>query len=116
MTPEVDIEACIHCGRCAEVCQYHAVAVVGKKVLVFPELCHGCGSCVLNCSTGAIHEVLRVMGTIERGWAGSVELAQGTLNVGEAMAVPIIRQLKRWVIPSNPGDRSIILDASPGAA
>jgi MinD superfamily P-loop ATPase len=59
---------------------------------------------------------LRVMGTIERGWAGSVEFAQGTLNVGEAMAVPIIRQLKRWAIPPNPGDRSIILDASPGTA
>jgi hypothetical protein len=29
------------------------------------------------------------MGTIEQGWAGSVEFVQGTLNVGEAMAVPI---------------------------
>jgi MinD superfamily P-loop ATPase len=42
------------------VCQYHAIAVVGEKVLVFPELCHGCGSCTLNCPTGAIHEVLVV--------------------------------------------------------
>jgi MinD superfamily P-loop ATPase len=33
---------------------------VGEKVLVFPELCHGCGSCTLNCPTGAIHEVLVV--------------------------------------------------------
>jgi MinD superfamily P-loop ATPase len=49
MTPEVDIEACIHCGRCVEVGQYHAAAVVGKTVLVFPGLCHGC---VVVSSTG----------------------------------------------------------------
>ena len=136
MIPEVDFEKCTYCGRCAEVCQYHAIAVVGEKVLVFPELCHGCGSCSLNCPTGAIHEVLHVIGTIERGWAGlppasgsppsypphggggkgGVEFAQGTMNVGEPMAVPIIRQLKQWAIPSNPGDRPIILDASPGTA
>lgn len=122
MVPQVDAETCIYCGRCAEVCQYHAIAVVEEKVLVFPELCHGCGSCTLNCPTGAIHEVLNVMGTVERGWAESssasrrLEFAQGTMNVGEAMAVPIIRQLKQGVIPSDPGERPIILDASPGTA
>ena len=122
MVPQVDAETCIYCGRCAEVCQYHAIAVVGEKVLVFPEICHGCGSCTLNCPTGAIHEVLNVMGIVERGWAKlpsasrRLEFAQGTMNVGEAMAVPIIRQLKQGVIPLDPGDRPIILDASPGTA
>ncbi|MDY7078759.1 MAG: ATP-binding protein [Chloroflexota bacterium] len=130
MIPEVDFEKCTYCGRCAEVCQYHAIAVVGEKVLVFPELCHGCGSCSLNCPTGAIHEVLDVIGSIERGWAGlppsypphggegkgGIEFAQGTMNVGEPMAVPIIRQLKQRAIPPDPGERPVILDASPGAA
>jgi MinD superfamily P-loop ATPase len=132
MVPEIDLAKCTHCGRCAEVCQYHAIAVVGENVLVFPELCHGCGSCTLNCPTEAIREVLHVTGTIERGWARGlgpgqaepVEFAQGTMNVGEPMAVPIIRQLKRWVIPPDtstglggtPGGRPVILDASPGTA
>lgn len=114
--PEVDPDKCTYCGRCAEVCQYHAIAVVGEKVLVFPELCHGCGSCTLNCPMGAIHEVLDVMGTIERGWAGPVEFAQGTMNVGKPMAVPIIRQLKQWVIPPDAAGRPVILDAPPGTA
>jgi MinD superfamily P-loop ATPase len=116
MVPEVDLARCTCCGRCAEVCQYHAIAVVGKKVLIFPELCHACGSCTLNCPSEAIHEVLDVMGVLERGHAGPVAFAQGTMNVGEAMAVPIIRQLKRWAGPSDPDDRPIILDASPGTA
>jgi MinD superfamily P-loop ATPase len=122
MIPAVDLEACTTCGRCAEVCQYHAIAVVGKRgsvaapVLVFPELCHGCGSCTLNCPVGAIQEVLHVTGTVERGQVGSIAFAQGTMNVGEPMGVPIIRQLKRWMIPSVPNGRPIILDAPPGTA
>jgi MinD superfamily P-loop ATPase len=116
LIPAVDQEVCTFCGRCAEVCQWHAIAVVGKKVLVFPQLCHGCGSCTLNCPVDAISEELDVMGTIERGPAGPIQFAQGTLNVGEAMAVPVIRQLKRWAIPPDHAGRVVILDASPGAA
>jgi len=45
LIPNVDESKCIGCGDCAEVCEYHAIAVLNKKVLVFPQLCHGCGSC-----------------------------------------------------------------------
>jgi MinD superfamily P-loop ATPase len=130
MIPQVDPETCIHCGRCAEVCQYNAIAVVGEHVLVFPELCHACGSCTLNCPTEAITERLDVTGVIERGSsrcpslsdsrsdlpAGAIDFAQGILNVGEAMAVPVIHQLKQWVIPPRTGERPVILDAPPGNA
>ncbi|KPL20320.1 MAG: (4Fe-4S)-binding protein [Anaerolineae bacterium SM23_84] len=115
--PEVDFDKCTYCGRCAEVCQYNAIAVVERRVLVFPELCHGCGSCTLNCPEDAIREKLRVSGVIERGQAkGPVHFAQGILNVGEAMAVPVIRQLKQWVIPKETDQVLVILDAPPGTS
>jgi MinD superfamily P-loop ATPase len=125
MVPQVDLETCTYCGRCAEVCQFNALAVAGEAVLVFSELCHACGSCSLNCPTGAISEVLDVMGVLEQGSTqspgskGRVEFVHGILNVGEAMAVPVIRQLKQWAIPE---DRRggvgspVILDAPPGNA
>jgi MinD superfamily P-loop ATPase len=115
LIPEVDFDTCTFCGRCAEVCVWHAIAVVGSKVLVFPELCHGCGSCSLNCPEGAIHDVLHVMGSLESGRAGPIAFGHGTLNVGEAMAVPIIRQLKAKH-NSNPDSAVTILDASPGTS
>jgi MinD superfamily P-loop ATPase len=115
LIPEVDFDRCTYCGRCAEVCVWHAIAVVGRKVLVFPELCHGCGSCSLNCPEGAIHEVLHVMGSLESGRARLISFGHGILNVGEAMAVPIIRQLKAKH-RSDPDHGVTILDASPGTS
>lgn len=115
LIPQVDLDKCTYCGRCAEVCVWHAIAVVGEKVLIFPELCHGCGSCTLNCPEGAISEKLNVMGTLEAGAAESLDFAQGTMDVGQAMSVPIIRQLKQQHMPS--ADESVvILDAQPGTS
>ncbi len=115
LIPAVNLERCTFCGRCAEVCVWHAIAVVGSKVLVFPELCHGCGSCTLNCPEGAIDEVLHVMGSLESGQAGPIAFGHGILNVGEAMAVPIIRQLKARHM-ANRDHGVTILDASPGTS
>jgi MinD superfamily P-loop ATPase len=114
LIPEVDYDKCTFCGRCAEVCAYHALAVVKQNVLVFPELCHGCGSCTLNCPEEAIHEVLNVTGVIEEGQARGIRFAHGILNIGEAMAVPVIRELKKRIGENS--DRIVILDASPGTS
>lgn len=97
LLPIVDEAKCTYCGKCAEVCEFHAIAVIGKKTLVFPELCHGCGSCTLVCPEKAISERLDVMGVLERGAASAgVDFSQGVMNVGEPMAMPIIRELKKW--------------------
>jgi MinD superfamily P-loop ATPase len=116
LVPQVDTDACTYCGRCAQVCAYHALAVVGQNVLKFPQLCHGCGSCTLNCPEGAISEVLHVTGVVEQGWSGHIAFGHGILNVGEAMAPPIIRQLKRSATPRAGSDQTVILDAPPGTA
>jgi MinD superfamily P-loop ATPase len=55
------------------------------------------------------------MGTLQSGQAGPIDFAQGTLDVGQAMAVPIIRQLKKRYL-SAPANGVIILDSPPGTS
>lgn len=115
LIPHIDETTCTHCGKCVEVCQYHAIAVLGKKTLVFPQLCHGCGSCTLMCPEHAMSEIPEVMGVLESGTAReNIHFARGVLNVGEPMAVPVIRQLKKWIAPKS--YQIVIMDAPPGTS
>jgi MinD superfamily P-loop ATPase len=110
--PKIDEDKCTYCGRCAEVCAYNAIAVLPKKVLVFPELCHGCGACSYLCPESAIAEEGREIGVVETGNSGNLELVQGKLNVGEAMAPPVIREVKRHIDSKS----EVIIDVSPGTS
>jgi MinD superfamily P-loop ATPase len=110
--PKVDETKCTYCGKCAEVCAYNAIAVIKEKVLVFPELCHGCGACSYLCPESAITEEGREMGVVERGDSGNLELIQGKINVGEAMAPPVIREVKKYIEPAN----IVIIDIPPGTS
>jgi MinD superfamily P-loop ATPase len=108
--PKVDETRCTFCGRCSEVCAFNAIAVMGRTVLLLPELCHGCGACAYVCPEGAISEEGREVGTIEAGMAGSARFAQGRLAIGEAMPVPVIRAVKTLADTSI----TVVIDAPPG--
>ncbi len=110
--PKIDEGKCTYCGKCVEVCAYHALAVFPKNVLVFPTLCHGCGACSYFCPEKAITEVGREIGVVECGHSDGVEFAHGKLNVGEAMATPVIRRVKGQANR----DGTVIIDVSPGTS
>ncbi|MDP8218290.1 MAG: ATP-binding protein [Candidatus Theseobacter exili] len=110
--PEVDETLCSFCGKCQEVCVYNAIAVIKDHVLVFSELCHGCGSCTYFCPFGAIKEVNREVGVVDVGTSGELHTVTGRLHVGEAMAPPVIKEVKKCIDP----EKTIIIDAPPGTS
>ena len=118
LVPQVDESKCIFCGKCQQVCAYNAIAVLSRrddsdgKVLVFGELCHGCGACSYLCPQKCIKEVKRDVGVLEKGKKGNIEFIHGKLNIGEAMAPPVIRAVKKCIDP----EKIVIIDAPPGTS
>ncbi len=112
LIPKVDQTKCTNCGQCGQICQYSAIVCVGKKVLVYPELCHACGGCVLVCPSGAITETMREMGKLETGQAGEIQFVHGLLNVGEVMSPPLIKAVKS----AAPEVDLILIDSPPGTS
>jgi MinD superfamily P-loop ATPase len=110
--PKVDEEKCTYCGKCAEVCVYNAMAVMKQQVLIFPELCHGCGACSYLCPEKAITEQGKEIGVVESGYSDGVGFVHGRLNVGEAMAPPIIREVKEQARHEG----IVIIDVPPGTS
>jgi MinD superfamily P-loop ATPase len=110
--PRIDETKCTYCGRCAQVCEYHAIAVILKTILIFDELCHGCGACSYLCPEKAIFEVEREIGIVQEGSTNGIFFVNGVLNVGEPMASPLIRKVKERIQK----DKIVILDAPPGTA
>jgi MinD superfamily P-loop ATPase len=110
--PRVDETLCTHCGTCGDVCQYSAIVCIGRKVLVYPELCHACGGCAMLCPAHAIREASRQVGTLRLGYSGSIHCIDGLLNVGEAMSPPVIRAVRQAAPPSD----LVIVDAPPGTS
>jgi len=110
--PRIDEARCTRCGKCAEVCAYNAIAVLGEHVLTFSELCHGCGACSYLCPEKAITEENRQTGVVEWGDADGIDFVQGKLTVGEAMAPPVIRQVKKHI----DSEDIAIIDSPPGTS
>ncbi len=110
--PEIDETKCTLCGKCAEVCQFKAIVVLGNTVLPFENLCHSCGGCMRACPADAIRWKERELGIIRKGHRNGLEFINGTLRIGEAMSPPLIRMVRAEAGK----DGLSIIDAPPGTS
>jgi MinD superfamily P-loop ATPase len=108
--PALNREACSACGLCAEACQFGAIVAGDGDVTVYPELCHSCGVCVRACPEESLAEEDRETGTLRRGQVGPMGFVDGTLDVGEMRAVPLIQA----TVEESSGWALTVLDAPPG--
>jgi len=112
MVPEIDEQKCTLCRKCVEICRFKVIAIAGKTILTFPELCHSCGGCTAVCPEGAVAEGRRELGELEQGSFRAGYFAHGRLRVGEAMSPPLIREVRSQARP----DMVNIIDAPPGTS
>lgn len=111
--PSVNQERCTGCRKCVEFCNFNALAYAKDQLVIFDDLCHSCGGCVLVCPEKALTEKDKIIGRVEKGVADNVNVLTGVLNPGEASGIPIINKLlaqKQEIRPLT------VIDCPPGGA
>lgn len=111
--PVIDENKCNGCRKCVDFCKFNALAFIKNKPIVFSEICHSCGGCMLLCPQKAITETDKPIGEIQTGTSLNVTVMTGILNTGETSGVPIINKL----IKDIPDDTEFsVIDCPPGSA
>jgi MinD superfamily P-loop ATPase len=120
--PKIDNLKCNSCRKCIEVCEFNALAMIGKELLVFPELCHSCGACWELCPNNSMTRTHKEIGIIEQGRSDKLYFIHGKTKIGEPMSPPLIKKIKQagkkhkiqiWDCP--PGTSCPVINAVEGA-
>jgi MinD superfamily P-loop ATPase len=112
--PVVDQDRCTGCRACVDFCAFNALAYIKDQLLVFEEICHSCGGCVLVCPEDALSEKDKAIGSIERGISEDVFVHTGIMNTGEVSGIPIVDRLLEEIALES--ERDIFIDGPPGTA
>ena len=108
----VNENKCIKCGKCVDVCNYNAIAMIKKKILFFPELCHSCGACKVVCPVDAIEEKEKKIGQLLYGKSGEIDVYYALLETAEGgMSPRLVKKVKE-----NIKEGINILDSPPGTS
>ena len=112
--PVIDTDLCDGCRKCIDFCNFNALAYTGNKVIVFEDICHSCGGCTLVCPRKAITEKDKSVGKFEKGMSGNTTFMSGTMKVGVASGIPIVKRILKEVLENIEGD--VFIDSPPGSA
>lgn len=111
--PVLDEARCVGCRKCSDFCRFNALAFLKGKPVLFEDICHSCGGCVLLCPANAFSEREKEIGRIQRGSSGDVSVSTGILNPGEASGIPIVRKLLEDAVPDE--RLAVWIDCPPGS-
>jgi MinD superfamily P-loop ATPase len=114
LVPRVDESLCEGSKVCSEVCEFNAIAVIGGKPLIFEDLCHSCGACAMFCPNGAIGEIEHKIGKVTVRTSDNIRLVEGMLDVGKALAVPVIRDVQHFADDAK--EEHVLIDSPPGTS
>ena len=112
--PKVNNELCNGCRKCVNFCKFNALAYIKNKLIVFDDVCHSCGGCILVCPEKALNEKEKVIGKVQKENSDQVKVYTGILNTGEASGIPIIKKL--LAEDSLEAHEKVFIDCPPGSA
>lgn len=97
----------------ADFCPYNALFFARGKLMVFRELCTGCGGCFAAVSAGSLPAEDYPVGAVKEGSGrNGVEVVTGELSVGGQRTARVVTAVKDSVDPA----RDTVIDCPPGTA
>ncbi len=116
MVPVWDEKKCTSCGKCQLHCNFNAIVQLGKKIMVFPELCHSCFACSELCPEEALPMAPQKLGTIKHFENGNLSFIESRMKVGQEQSTSLIAQTKEYLDKSFAEESLILFDAPPGTS
>ncbi len=117
LVPDWKEEQCTLCKRCANVCEFNALAFLGVSVMVFPELCHSCYACSDLCPEDALPMEKRRMGVTRRYRLNSrLEFMESRIDIGVEQATPLIEQTRKSIKEHGHDPGITLIDSPPGTS
>lgn len=112
---EIDPEACLSCGDCADVCRFDAV-LEGLPYEIDPIACEGCAACMYACPTDAISMLEASSGRWFRSQTRCGTLFHAELFAGQENSGKLVTELRTrsrdWA--SGHGADIVLVDGPPG--
>jgi MinD superfamily P-loop ATPase len=111
----IDKDRCTECGRCRELCRFHAIS---PEFEVDPIDCEGCGVCVYFCPADAIDFPLKTCGELFISDTRVGPMVHARLGIAEdnsGKLVTLARQKARELAKEK-GLNLILTDGPPGLA
>jgi MinD superfamily P-loop ATPase len=111
----IDKDACTECGRCRELCRFHAIS---PEFEVDPIDCEGCGVCVYFCPVDAIEFPIKTCGELFVSDTRVGPMVHARLGIAEdnsGKLVTLARQQARK-LAKDKGLGLILTDGPPGVA
>ncbi len=113
----IDQDLCTICGKCAAICRFNAIPLIGNEYRIDALSCEGCGYCERICPTKAITMVERKSGQvfISQIKVGST-MVHARLDIGAENSGKLVARVKNdsKSLATKLGKQFIIVDGSPG--
>ena len=108
-----DAERCTACGKCRDVCRFHAI---DESLEIDSFLCEGCGACAFACPVDAITLSPRVSGHWMTAETRLGPLASAELEPGEETSGKLVMHVKGKAqeLRSELGIEQLVVDGAPG--
>lgn len=111
--PKIDLDKCIGCGKCKQVCVFDAIKIKDDKSELNYHLCEGCGACQVVCPQNAIKLVPVNNGKIFKTETKyGFPVFSGQLQIGESNSGKVVAETKKEAEKFT--HEIMVIDSAPG--